>query len=169
MPPVVIGLQGLDAILKSLAAHLPAGATKTSTGAVLGTLGGAGVGAGVGALGGPVGAIGGGLLGGAAGAVGGFTLDALDATKGLGWGLGLLPGTLKPAAPADPEKHSMNFIAPPQQDKKPIVLTAKLDINSRTLAQTLSQALADLYENSPNAASMNGVALLNYNGANPVV
>src|SRR5260370_1421374 len=64
--------------------------------------------------------------------------------------------------------HSIN-LTPPREQPKPIVLTAKLDIDSRTLAQSMSQAIAELLENSMNAPSMNGASLFNNNGANPEV
>jgi hypothetical protein len=70
---------------------------------------------------------------------------------------------------SDHSSRSINFVPPQQQQSKPIVLTAKLDIDSRTLAQSMSQAIAELLENSHNAPSMNGASLFNNNGANPEV
>ena len=59
----------------------------------------------------------------------------------------------------------MNFIPPEQQQQKPTVLKAALNIGSRHEAMTY--ALADLHENSGNTSSSNGVAMLDYNGYNP--
>jgi hypothetical protein len=61
----------------------------------------------------------------------------------------------------------VNFIPPEQQQQKPTVLKAALNIGSRQLAEAMTYALADLHENSGNTTSSNGVAMLDYNGYNP--
>jgi hypothetical protein len=67
----------------------------------------------------------------------------------------------------EPLPKKMNFIPPEQQQQKPTVLKAALNIDSRQLAEAMTYALADLHENSGNATSSNGVAMLDYNGYNP--
>jgi hypothetical protein len=61
-----------------------------------------------------------------------------------------------------------NFVPPPR-DQKTTVLKAALNIDSRQLAEAVSYALADAFENSPNAPTANGSSLAALNGWNPVV
>jgi hypothetical protein len=62
--------------------------------------------------------------------------------------------------------HQQSYI-PPARSDKPTVLKAALNIDSRQLAEAVSYAMADMYENSPNAPTGNGTALANMNGWNP--
>ena len=67
----------------------------------------------------------------------------------------------------EPLPKKVNFIPPEQQQQKPTVLKAALNIDSRRLTGAMTYALPDLHENSGNANPGNGVAMLDYNGCNP--
>jgi hypothetical protein len=55
-------------------------------------------------------------------------------------------------------------------EQKTTVLKAALNIDSRRqLAEAVSYALVDMFENSPNAPTANGSSLAALNGWNPVV
>jgi hypothetical protein len=64
--------------------------------------------------------------------------------------------------------HRQSFI-PPARSDKPTVLKSALNIDSHHLAEAISYALADMFENSPNAPTANGSSLAALNGWNPVV
>jgi hypothetical protein len=124
-------------------------------------------GAGVGLLGGPPGVVGGAVLGTAIGAEVGYLVGTFkmldDAAKGAGTALQFLwkygPGTggrPSDGGEAKPEKHSMNFIPPPK-DQKPIVLTSSIKIDGQTLAEAVSEKLASLYEFPTQSANADGM------------
>jgi hypothetical protein len=60
-----------------------------------------------------------------------------------------------------------SFVPPSREDKKTIVTTAVLNIDGQQLAQTIASQLANIYENSPNASSANGLAYFDVD-TNPI-
>jgi hypothetical protein len=83
-----------------------------------------------------------------------------------------LKGSGSGAATPDPSTgsflHKQSYV-PPSKSDKPTVLKAALNIDSRQLAEAASNAMADLFENSPNAPTANESSLAALNGWNPVV
>ena len=130
-------------------------------------------GAGVGLLGGPPGVVGGAVLGTAIGAEVGYLVGTFkmldDAAKGASSALGLIwkygPGT-GGRDEIKGEKHSMNFIPPPQ-NRQPIVLTANMTMDSNTVAKIVEDKIAERNELPDSASSANGVAYPNINDWNP--
>jgi hypothetical protein len=169
-PPAVGAANAAASTLSWAADYLPQpGSAGEKRGEEMGkwSAGGAGVGAIIGIPGGPAGIAGGALLGGAIGAEVGYLVGTFkildDAAKGASNALQFLwkfgPGTGGRDGPSDakPEKHSMNFI-PPQKDQKPIMLSSTLNVDGRTLAEQVSEHLADLFTHPTSAPAANGLA-----------
>jgi len=60
------------------------------------------------------------------------------------------------------QKQGWNVI--PKRDGRPIVLSSALNIDGRTLAETIASHMAALYENSSVSPAANGLAMLDFNG-----
>ncbi len=173
LPPVVSGLRSLDDNLKSVMSVLPKQGVSTSGVAAALTVPLATGGLGLKPL---VSSIWN-MFGGAVTDTGSAADKAAASVRELNGSINSLGGVATgakgaigpsgiPGATGTPERHSMNFIPPPH-DRRPIVLTANMTMDSNTVAKIVEDKIAERNELPDSASSANGVAYPNINDWNP--